>query len=37
MAKIMAIAMMVNNQHLMYREDIFNNLGMEMLQQTTMS
>ena len=27
--QIMAIAMMVNNQHLMYREDIFNSLGLE--------
>lgn len=27
--KIMAIAMMVNTQHLMYREDIFNELGIE--------
>lgn len=27
--KIMAIAMMVNTQHLMYREDIFNDLGIE--------
>ena len=27
--KIMAIAMMVNNQHLMYREDIFKSLGLE--------
>ena len=26
--KIMAVAMMVNAQHLMYREDIFNNLGL---------
>lgn len=26
--KIMAIAMMVNNQHLMYREDILNDLGI---------
>ena len=26
--QIMAIAMMVNNQHLMYREDIFNDLGI---------
>lgn len=26
--KIMAIAMMVNNQHLMYREDILNDLGL---------
>ena len=26
--KIMAIAMMVNAQHLMYREDILNNLGI---------
>ena len=26
---IMAIAMMVNNQHLMYREDILNDLGLE--------
>lgn len=27
--QIMAIAMMVNNQHLMYREDIFKSLGLE--------
>ena len=27
--QIMAIAMSVNNQHLMYREDIFNSLGLE--------
>ena len=27
--QIMAIAMMVNNQHLMYREDIFNSLRLE--------
>lgn len=27
--QIMAIAMMVNNQHLMYREDIFNDLGID--------
>ncbi len=27
--KIMAVAMMVNTQHLMYREDIFNDLGIE--------
>ncbi|MGA1484893.1 MAG: ABC transporter substrate-binding protein, partial [bacterium] len=27
--KIMAIAMMVNNQHLMYREDIFSQLGID--------
>ena len=27
--QIMAIAMMVNKQHLMYREDIFNSLGLE--------
>ena len=27
--KTMAIAMMVNTQHLMYREDIFNDLGLE--------
>jgi len=27
--KIMAIAMMVNNQHLMYREDILADLGLE--------
>ena len=26
---IMAVAMMVNNQHLMYREDILNDLGLE--------
>lgn len=26
--KIMAVAMMVNNQHLMYREDILNDLGI---------
>ena len=26
--KIMAIAMSVNNQHLMYREDIFKDLGI---------
>lgn len=26
--KVMAIAMMVNNQHLMYREDILNDLGI---------
>ena len=26
---IMAIAMMVNNQHLMYREDILNDLGLD--------
>ena len=26
--RIMAVAMMVNAQHLMYREDIFNNLGL---------
>ena len=31
--QIMAIAMMVNNQHLMYREDIFNDLGI--LEPTT--
>ena len=27
--QVMAIAMMVNNQHLMYREDIFKSLGLE--------
>jgi ABC-type glycerol-3-phosphate transport system substrate-binding protein len=27
--KIMAIAVMVNNQHLMYREDIFKSLGLD--------
>ena len=27
--QIMAIAMLVNNQHLMYREDIFKSLGLE--------
>ena len=27
--QVMAIAMMVNNQHLMYREDIFNDLGID--------
>jgi ABC-type glycerol-3-phosphate transport system substrate-binding protein len=27
--KIMAVAMMVNTQHLMYREDIFTDLGIE--------
>ncbi|MFW2543759.1 ABC transporter substrate-binding protein [Primorskyibacter sp. 2E107] len=26
--KVMAVAMMVNNQHLMYREDILNDLGI---------
>ena len=26
--KIMGIAMSVNNQHLMYRKDIFDNLGI---------
>jgi len=26
--KVMAVAMMVNTQHLMYREDIFSNLGI---------
>lgn len=27
--KVMAVAMMVNNQHLMYREDILNDLGLD--------
>ncbi|MFL4468401.1 ABC transporter substrate-binding protein [Tateyamaria armeniaca] len=27
--QIMAVAMMVNTQHLMYREDIFNDLGLD--------
>ena len=27
--QVMAVAMMVNNQHLMYREDIFKSLGLE--------